>query len=383
MSPLSNSTNKPKFCVAGAGHGGLAMAAHLSLMGFEVNLYNRSASRLKPIQLGQGIELLSPNVDEVPHGVAEVALATANMAEAIQGVDVIMVCVPAYGHAYIASECAPHLRAGQTVVLNPGRTGGALEFSNVLREKGCLTDVTIAEAQTFLYASRKMNPAQVRVFAAKNAIPLAALPAYRTVEVVEKLRAAFVQFVPGDNVMRTSLENIGAVFHPAVVVLNAARIDSADEFEFYVEGVTASVAQTLECIDAERLAVSAALGFRVMTAREWLYFAYDAAGKNLYEAMRANPGYKGIKAPITLNVRYLHEDVPMSLVPIASLGEMLRVPTPTIYSIIQLASQLADRDYWAEGRTVERLGLAGMTVQDIRRLVVEGATGASLRGGRP
>lgn len=369
---MNDSAHKLRFCVAGAGHGGLAMAAHLALAGFEVRLYNRSADRLKPILLGQGIELLSPNVEEALHGVAQVHMATDDMEEALEGVDVVMVCVPAYGHASIAERCAPHLRDGQTVVLNPGRTGGALEFRHVLRQRGCRADVTVAEAQTFLYASRKMNPAQVRIFAVKNAIPVAALPAYRTVEVVQKLRTAFPQFVPGDNVMRTSLENIGAVFHPAVVVFNAARIDLSSEFEFYVEGITPAVARALETIDAERVAVSEALGFRVMTAREWLYFAYDAAGKTLYDAMRANPGYKGIASPITLNVRYVHEDVPMSLVPIASLGDMLGVATPTIRSVIQLASELAGRDYWSEGRTVDRLGLAGLSLQDIRRLVVDG-----------
>jgi len=71
-------------------------------------------------------------------------------------------------------------------------------------------------------------------------------------------------------------------------------------------------------------------------------------------------------------VRYLDEDVPMSLVPIASLGEMLKVPTPTINSVIQLASTLTGIDYWETGRTVERLGLAGLDLRAIRRLVIEG-----------
>ena len=37
---------KPKFAVIGAGHGGMAMAGHLSLKGFDVKLYNRSGERL-------------------------------------------------------------------------------------------------------------------------------------------------------------------------------------------------------------------------------------------------------------------------------------------------------------------------------------------------
>jgi hypothetical protein len=29
-------------------------------------------------------------------------------------------------------------------------------------------------------------------------------------------------------------------------------------------------------------------------------------------------------------------------------------------------------DYWAEGRTVEKMGLTGLTVAEIRRLALEG-----------
>jgi opine dehydrogenase len=107
-----------------------------------------------------------------------------------------------------------------------------------------------------------------------------------------------------------------------------------------------------------------------MTAREWLYFAYEATGKNLFQAMHANPGYRGIMAPTTLTMRYLHEDVPMSLVPIASLGGMLGVATPTMRAIIEMAGALNGADYWQCGRTVERLGIAGMTVKELRLLAI-------------
>ena len=62
-------------------------------------------------------------------------------------------------------------------LLHPGRTCGAIEFAKVLRDQGCLADVTIAEAETFIYASRSDGPAQARIFRIKEAVPLAALPA--------------------------------------------------------------------------------------------------------------------------------------------------------------------------------------------------------------
>ena len=363
----------PKFAVLGAGHGGTAMAGHLSLMGFDVSLYNRSPERLAPVKAGGGLEILTDSPETIPHGFARIDAVTSDPAEAIAGRDILMVVVPATGHAYVAGQIASHLEPGQIVVLNPGRTGGALEVHKILCEQGRVRDTVVAEAQTFIYASRSMNPAQTKILRIKNSIPVAALPAHRTPEVVKALRHAFPQFVPGDNVMKTSLDNIGAIFHPAVTVLNAARIESTNgDFDYYTEGITPTMSLILEAMDSERLRVAEALGFRAMSAREWLYIAYDAAGRTLHEAMRANRGYDGIKAPKTVYHRYISEDVPMSLVPIASLGRMIGVGTPTIDAIIHLASTLHCVDYWAEGRTVEKLGLAGKGLKEIRRFILEG-----------
>ncbi|MCX7044286.1 MAG: NAD/NADP octopine/nopaline dehydrogenase family protein [Candidatus Sumerlaeota bacterium] len=356
----------PIFCVLGAGHGGMAMAAHLAIIGYQVNLFNRTEEHLIPIRARGGIEVTG----EV-EGFAALNLVSSDAAEAVGASDVLMVVVPATGHRNIAEIVAPHIKDGQILVLNPGRTGGALEVAQILRERNPSVRPYIAEAQTLLYASRATNPGRVHIFGIKNSVPLACLPAYQTVDVLPVIRKAFPQFVPGDNVLKTSLDNIGAVFHPAITILNAGRIEETHgDFEYYVQGVTPAVASVLETIDRERVNVASALGIRANTAREWLYLAYDAAGKTLLDAMQANPGYSGIKAPATIHHRYISEDVPMSLVPIASIGEMLNVPTPTIRSVINMASAMHGVDYWAEGRTVERLGIKGMSVKDIRFLVV-------------
>jgi len=360
-------SEKPKFAVIGAGHGGLAMAGHLGIMGFDVKVYNRSKERLWGIMSTGGIRIES---DFGLEGFGKITLATTNMGEAIEDVDIIMVVVPATAHKFIAQEMAPHLKDGQIVVLNPGRTFGALEFKQVLISNNCNADVIIAETQTFIYASRLTGPAQAKIFRIKNSIPIASIRAHKIPEVLKKLRIAYPQFVPGDNIFKTSFDNIGAVFHPTICVLNAGWIEDDSEFQFYVQGVTPSVAKVLEAVDLERVKVSEALGFRAITAREWLYLAYNAAGSNLYEAMRANPGYRGILAPTHLNMRYLTEDVPTSLVPIASIGKKFNVETPTINSIIKLACILNDRDYWAEGRTVESLKIADLSLKELRLLAI-------------
>jgi opine dehydrogenase len=357
--------NQPRFCVLGAGHGGMAMAAHLALLGFPVNLYNRTDARIVPVQQREGISL-SGEIE----GFGRVRLATSDIAEALADVDVLMIVVPATGHRFMAEVCAPHLRDGHVVVLNPGRTLGALEFKQILKEKGCTADVVVGETQSLLYASRAVGPGEARIFRVKNSVPLACIPAYRIPEVLKVVRQAFPQFVPGTNIFKTSFDNIGAVFHPAITILNAAWIEERVDFEFYMQGVSPSVCLLMEKMDEERVSVAEALGINAMSAREWLYRAYHATGKNLYEAMMDNPGYRGIAAPKTLKVRYVTEDVPMSLVPMSSLGKMLGVPTPTIDVFIHMASVIHGCDYMAEGRTVESLGISGMSVRDLRLLAI-------------
>ncbi len=360
-----------RFTVLGAGHGGKAMAAHLALQGFPVTLWNRTLDNILVIALRGGIEVESQ--DEGPRGFGRLAQVTSDMKEAVQGADVLMVVVPSTAHADIAAAAAPHLRDGQIVVLNPGRTGGALEFRRVLRESDCQADVTIAETETLLYASRSDGPAQVRIFRIKEAVPLAALPATRTASVLAALASAYPQFIDGTSVLHTGLNNMGAIFHPALALLNAGRIESTSgEFQFYIDGVTPSVARVLEVLDRERVTVAAAVGIRARTAMEWLKMAYNATGTTLYEAIHNQPGYYGITAPPTLWHRYITEDVPMSLVPIAALGRRYGVAVSGIDSIIRLACVVHQTDYWRRGRTLDKLGIEQLSVDELNQLVLGG-----------
>ncbi len=360
-----------RYTVIGAGHGGKAMAAHLALMGFRVTLFNRTADNVLAIKRRGGIELES--YDGGPRGFGRLACVTSDMGEALAEAEVAMVVTPSTAHADIARAAAPHLRDGQIVVLHPGRTGGTFEFTKVLRDRGCLADVTAAEAETLIYAARSDGPAQARIFAIKEAVPLAALPAVRTTRVLGALAEAYPQFIDGVSVLHTGLNNMGAIFHPALTLLNAGRIESTHgEFQFYLEGATPSVARVLEALDRERVTVAAALGIRARSSLEWLKMAYDATGESLHEAIQNQPGYRGIKAPATLNHRYIFEEVPMSLVPIAALGQRYGVSVQCVDSIIRLACIIHQTDFWRRGRTLDRLGIEQLSVSELTRYAMEG-----------
>jgi opine dehydrogenase len=364
-------TKKLKFAVIGAGHGGKAMAAHLALMGFHVQLYNRTADHIEIIRKRGGIDLESQ--DGTIRGFGKLALATPDIGKDISGVHMIMIVLPSSAHAEIAQKMSPYLKDGQIIVLHPGRTCGALEVKKVLEDSGCKADVTVAEAETFIYASRSDGPAQARIFRIKDAVPLAALPATRTQHVLDIINTAYPQFIDGGNVLQTGLNNMGAIFHPALTLLNAGWIESTHgDYQFYIDGVTPSVARALEVLDRERVTVASAVGIRARTALEWLKLAYDTSGEDLHEAIHNQPGYYGIKAPPTLNHRYIFEDVPMSLVPIAALGQRYGVSVRGMDSIIRLASIIHRTDYWRRGRTLDRLGIQDYSVSELTEYVTQG-----------
>jgi opine dehydrogenase len=364
-------TTQTNYTVIGAGHGGKSMAAHLALMGFTTTLFNRTPEHISAIKELGGIDL--ETFDGGPRGLGKLACVTSNMEEALANANMVMVVVPSSAHIDVATACAPYLKDGQIVVLHPGRTCGAIEFAKVLREQHCRADVTIAEAETFIYASRSDGPAQAHIFRIKEAVPLAALPATRTRMVLDVIHEAYPQFIDGGNVLQTGLNNMGAIFHPALTILNTGWIESTHgDYQFYIDGVTPSVARVLEALDRERVTVASSLGIRARTALEWLKLAYDATGEDLQETIHNQPGYYGIKAPPTLNHRYLFEDVPMSLVPIASLGQRYGVSVQAMDSIIRLASIIHRTDYWRRGRTINKLGIDNLSIGELTTYVNEG-----------
>jgi len=369
MSTKKRRERRPVFAVLGAGHGGLAMAGHLAIMGFHTRLWNRTRERVDNVIDRGGID-----VEGEIEGFGELELATDDVKAAIDGANIIMVVVPSSGHRYVAQMIAPHVRPDQIVVLHPGRTFGALEFTQVMKEAGTKRLPTVSEAQTFIYVSRHAEFARARILQIKNSVPVAAIPAHKTPDVLHDLRKAFPEFVAASNVLETSLDNIGAIFHPSLTILNAARIESTHgDFEYYLEGISPSTAKVLEAADSERVALGTSLGVHLHTAREWLYLAYGSPGRTLYDAIQATPGYKGVRAPATLTHRYILEDVPMSLVPMVAAGMQLGVKTPTLSALIHMASCIHGIDFWAEGRTMKRVGLAGKSVEQIRMLALRGA----------
>ncbi len=68
----------------------------------------------------------------------------------------------------------------------------------------------------------------------------------------------------------------------------------------------------------------------------------------------------------------MYEDVGFGLVPIAALGELAGVKTPTIDALIQLAGIATATDFRADGLTLDRMGLAQCSVDGLAKALYDG-----------
>jgi len=356
------------FAVIGGGHGGQALAAYLAYLGHNVNLYNRTIEKVEKIS-EQGFIDMEGSIS----GRGYINLVTDDIEKAIKGAHIIMVTVPANAHRHIASFIAPYISDDQYIVLNPGRTGGALEFFNIIKCNYPEKNPCIVEAQTLLFACRIVEEGKVAIHSKKNCVKIAALPAVRTREFIDIIYHVIPEFVQTYSVLDTSFNNVGAILHPIPTVLNCGRIEGTNGgFLHYIEGITPSVAKIMMEADCERMKVAEALGAKPVSLMEWLGYTYNAYGKTVCQAIQKVKGYMGIKAPDTLNTRYIFEDVPHSLVPIADMGRYLGIETTTINSIIHMASIIHGKDYHKIGRKVEDMGLEGLDAEEIMDYVVNG-----------
>jgi opine dehydrogenase len=355
------------FAVMGAGNSGFGLAADLAIRGFETRLFElpEFAAAVAPIAAGRQIRLRGIRGE----GAAHLSMVTTDAAAAVRGADAIFVTAPAYGHRRMAEALAPHVRDGDLVVVLPGNFGGALEVSHVIREQGNASPVVVAEAASFIFACKKDGPDSVWIRGLKQGLPLAALPASATGAVLDRLADAYPEFIPARNVLDVSLNNINHPIHPPAMLLNLGRIEkTGGDWSFFHEGMTPAVCRLMEGLDAERLAVAGAFGLPRISTLEWttrMYGHQGFGGATLYEALSTTPVHGAARAPSSVDHRYFTEDVPYGLVPIASGGRAIGVPAPITEAVVAVCSAVAGRDFAREGRTIESLGLGGLTVDQI------------------
>jgi opine dehydrogenase len=361
--------------ILGGGNTAFATAANLALRGFEITLCEipSFAGTLDAIRETRAIRL--DGVAE--RGTARLARVTTDIEQAVSGSELLLLIVPAYAHRPFAEACAPYLRRGQIVVLMPG-TLGTLEFARLLAESGRpvrQTGVILAETDTAPYVCRKLTPDSAHIWGVVSGLGVGALPASATGRAIAALEDLFTRdgrngsataVRPYPNVLACGLSAMNPVVHPAGVLMNAGRVEySRGDFYFYEEGVTPAVCDIIYRVDAERRAIGSVLGFELLPVDAAFHAAGFGPQGDLWATINGSRMLTQLRAPGSVQTRWLTEDVPYGLATWAHLGDRLGVETPVMDALVKLGLVVTRLSAGDEGRTLRQLGLEEMSGKEM------------------
>ncbi|MEE1622572.1 NAD/NADP octopine/nopaline dehydrogenase family protein [Zafaria sp. J156] len=233
-----------------------------------------------------------------------------------------------------------HQLAGVPLLLAPGGFGGVLRVLEWFREWG-LEPPRVAEATGFP-VSGTVSEGVLTPHTIKRRLPMAAETAGET----RVLHAQFVRLLPElvpSELVTTSLSNTNHMIHPGVVLLNAARIQNAEPFSFYRNGISPAVGALIEAVDAERLEIVRRLGAEELGVRDWLVRFYGQegmAGDGIIDCLQTFANFERVPSPPSLDYRYVADDVPFGVAQWGELARGLGITTPHLDGLLTLLRSL-------------------------------------------
>ena len=352
-----------EIAVIGGGHGCYAAAAHLTEAGHRVRFWRRDTSQLTPT-----ITL----TDWQGSRDVKIALATAEVGEAMAGAELVVIPLPATSHFDLSKRLAPHWQDGQVAFLPPG-TLGSIMFAQATRDAGNEARAALAETGTLPYLARKQDANHVRISVYATRLPTGVFPASQTGRALDVIGKAY-PVEPLTDALSGALMNAGPIIHPPLIIMNAGPLEHFDAWDIHNEGTQPSIRRTTDALDGERVSLREALGYGAPhfpladhydDARdEWMY------GNASHERLTDSGDWR--ENIDLLGHRYMVEDTRLGLSLMASLGELAGLDLPLINGFLAIGGAITGTDFKATGRTLETLGLGGLSRDELAALLQSG-----------
>lgn len=366
-----------RIAILGAGSIAFGCAAYLCEAGHEPVLWSPSGAGTKALAAGSPLIATGEVTGEFRPKVA------ASCAEALKGADAVLLALPLNGHRMAMEAAAPHLEAGQTVMISSHGSFAGLYLSRLLARRG--VEAPIVAWGTTVAAGRKTGDAHVNVAVLRAKVDAAVLPASAAAPALDVCRRLFGdRFVERPDMLAIQLSNLNPQNHMGIALCNFTRMEKGERWG-QTEYTTDSVGNLLEALDAERLAIAAALGYAVRSIQEHYHLSFhvepDRVGAMARAIVARGTGGFG---PTTIDTRYVLEDAPYGLHVTALLGRMTGAGAPLHEAGVRIFSALYGRDLSAENDLLSELDLEAIGLDALRDLVRGGwkeGKGLDRRGG--
>ena len=166
--------------------------------------------------------------------------------------------------------------------------------------------------------------------------------------------------------LEIALSSPNVVIHLAGSLLNTGAIEqSGGDYYLMRQGLTPSVMRCIHAAAEERAVLLNVLGYTINRTD----ILERAAVRGQYPELEM---FRNAIGPTSMRHRYITEDAPTSVALMVSLGQMINVATPLSAALLALASVINNTDYLKEGRTVEKLGISRLSIDQLNRFLHEG-----------
>jgi opine dehydrogenase len=304
----------------------------------------------------------------------QLELVTADIAEAIDGTELILCPAPAFAQRDIAGQLAPHLRDGQVVFLPPA-TFGTMIFAAAARDTGNDAAASFAETGTLPWLARKHGAFEVAITIRAKRLPVGVFPLHAADHALEVIGRAFPGVIePCGDALSAALTNAGPIIHPPLIVMNAGPIEHFERWDIHKEGTQASIRRVTDALDAERIAVRKALGYGephfpladhyASEGELWMY------GRGSHDRLTDSGDWR--EQIVLREHRYMREDLRLGLSFLVSVGELVGVATPLAFAFLSIGGAICGEDFLESGRTLASLGLDHLHHKELQTLLREG-----------
>jgi opine dehydrogenase len=339
----------------GLGNTAHALGVYLMKQNHEVMFYTRSEDKVR--QYGKTIV-----AEGFIEGSFENWSMTCHKKDFFERCSIIFITAITTAYEQIMDDIAPYLKEHHRILLFSSKLGGSQLCHHQLK-KHHKDYVPILETDALFACRWENNIISIRGF--KHWTLYSGINQTQTKQWGPLLTDFFPQLEAADHFIQRGLTDFGAVAHATITIINLSKIDRQEPFLFYYEGLSERTVLLLEAVEKEFQSIAQAYETHVIPMKELLNRYYGCDTTTLLTAVTTVPCYQHFLAPPSLDHRYFFEDISSTLVPLKAFADLAHIKVPMIESIITLSNILHRRNFYQEGRTLEKMGLHHFTQADV------------------
>ncbi|HEY9870084.1 MAG TPA: hypothetical protein V6D08_13035 [Candidatus Obscuribacterales bacterium] len=361
----SNVLQPVEVAIVGDGKRSLAAGAALATQGHSVRLASLKARPGGRADLCHSDNQIGKIMERL-----RLACIAPDISAAVKGVEVVVICAPVTEYGALAACLGGSLSTGQTVVLSDAPLCASLQFAQKIAAAGLDAQVNILEMGRW-FDSLEVQADRFVVRGGRERVSICGRSRNETRRGLQGLSRLWTGLVPASNLLERGFTDVERLIGP---VLRLFRLLSPLVPQpRIVDPPGPALVSIVSRVGDEVQALGRSFDLRLGGIEQILTDYTGTRVGSLAQAIveiEQRAGWLGGVAVVDCEpLEKLAVDVGETLVPLAALAMLARLPVPTIDAVVELASCVTHRDLRKEGRGLHELGLVGLDVQEIIELI--------------